>query len=527
MRLSFRFFLIFLNIGFFLQTFGQDQDRSTAFANKELDSTFFLYKKQLKLAQIDSRAIIIARKHWVLGKFYFNVGVFSEAMGHFNKALILLDRFPKDTLQITVKNSMGRVALSLKNYNQAMSYFVEAIKKSKKMGYIRGQAISKGFLGTCFEKKGEYAEALKYQNESLEQFQLIHDIEGLSLVNENIGSIYEDQENYALAKEYFIVAYDYVKDSNNADEANILNNLGDVHRKKGDYENGLFYTEKALAIAKKIKDNHQVESAYKDLSKTYVLLGDYKKAFSHLKESEKINEEIFYAQNTNQLNVLQTVYNTNKKEATIKLLEQESKVRSARQNLLLVIVCSLLAVLGGVFVFVRKKRKIQEYRQLILKAELEKKEIEEENLQKEIHLKTAALSKYSLHLSQKNKILSDLSATLTNLADRKNMNTSEKLKGLVKEINFDLKQDKVWDEFIYFFGDIHPNFIKNLSALSKDNLSPAELRLGMLLRLNLSSKEIASILRVTPDSIRVARHRLRKKLNLNQKEELITFLIAL
>jgi len=515
--------LLLLNIGFFFQAFGQDIDKTATFANKKSDSSFFRYKQQLNAAIEGGTPLVIGKKHWELGEFYFKVGVFSEAMEHFNEALHLFEGSPNDTLRIKVKNSIGRVELSLKNYDEAISYFNEANEESKK--------ISKGFLGTCYEKKGEYENALEYQNESLEQFERINDTAGLSLVNENIGSIYEDLENYDLALRYFVKAYGYVKNVNNGNEANVLNNLGDVHRKRGDYEKGLFYTLEALDVAKKISDNHQLESAHKDLSKTYSLIGDYKKAFSHLKETERINEEIFYSQNTNQLNVLQTVYDTNKKETKIKLLIQENETKSARQDTLLVILFSACIVFGGVLLFLRKKRKgkikIQEYEQRILKAELERKEIEEENLQKEIHLKTAALSKYSLHLSQKNKILYDISATLNKLADRKNMNTSEKLKGLAREIDFDLKHDKEWDEFVHFFSDIHPSFIKTLSDSSKDNLSPAELRLGMLLRLNLSSKEIASVLRVTPDSIRVARHRLRKKLGLDHKEELVNFLIGL
>jgi DNA-binding CsgD family transcriptional regulator len=163
----------------------------------------------------------------------------------------------------------------------------------------------------------------------------------------------------------------------------------------------------------------------------------------------------------------------------------------------------------------------------MLRAELDKKAIEEKNLQREVQLKTASLSRYSLHLSQKNKILLDMSNTLRNMVSRKHMNTSAKMKELVKEIDFNLKQEQEWDEFMSFFKEIHPEFIKKLSALSKNSLSPAELRLGMLLRLNLSSKEIASILRVTPDSVRVARYRLRKKLPIDQKEELVNFMIEL
>ncbi|MCB0469322.1 MAG: helix-turn-helix transcriptional regulator, partial [Flavobacteriaceae bacterium] len=62
---------------------------------------------------------------------------------------------------------------------------------------------------------------------------------------------------------------------------------------------------------------------------------------------------------------------------------------------------------------------------------------------------------------------------------------------------------------------------------ASSELSPAELRLCMLLRLNLSSKEIASILRITPDSVRIARYRLRKKLTINTKDDLQTFILNL
>ena len=70
-------------------------------------------------------------------------------------------------------------------------------------------------------------------------------------------------------------------------------------------------------------------------------------------------------------------------------------------------------------------------------------------------------------------------------------------------------------------------FFKDLAKSATSKLSSAELRLAMLLRLNLSSKEIASILRVTPDSVRVARYRLRKKLPINSKQELVHFLMNL
>lgn len=522
--------VIFLFMSFAIGIFGQDLEKDYTFSNNKLDSAFFYHKKQLEIAQKEKGSAHLGLRHWELGDFYFKVGVFSEAMEQFNLALNNLKN-ERDTLQVVIKNSIGLAELSLKNYAQAEVYFREAIKESIHLNYKRGQAISKSFLGTCFEKEGKYENALKYQNESLALFKVIGDSKGLSLVNENLGSIYEDLGDYDLAFEYFKMAHAFIAGESTVNEVTIINNLGDTKRKKKNYQEALFYTNKALSIAKELGDKHQLSSAHKDLSKTYVFLGDFQKAFTHLRESERLNEEWFYAQNTDQFNVLQTVYETDKKEAKIKLLVQESRLNKIRQNLLSILLVTGVLFLSVVYLYLRKRRKaklrIQEYEKRLLTTELEKKAIEEDNLQNQIQLKTAALTKYSLRLSKKNKVLSGLSTTLKNIANRKNMDVSEKLQVLAKDIDHNLKYEKEWSEFINYFSDIHPSFIKKLSAYPEEKLSPAELRLGMLLRLNLSSKEIASVLRVTPDSIRVARHRLRKKLGIGQKAELVHFLLDL
>lgn len=148
-------------------------------------------------------------------------------------------------------------------------------------------------------------------------------------------------------------------------------------------------------------------------------------------------------------------------------------------------------------------------------------------MQRDLELKTATLSRYSLHIAQKNNMLSELSLKLKNIVARKNDLYEVKIKEIFNEIDFALQQENEWEDFTQFFEEIHPDFIKKIAKIAIESLSPAELKLGILLRLNLSSKEIASILRVTPDSVRVARHRFRKKLPIDSKKELIPFLLEL
>lgn len=532
MRKAFKIVHVLLFSALWAHTHVLSQESLEPFNASKSETTFHILQKQLEESKKNPGNFKkVAQSYLKLGEYYHSFGLYSEAMEQYNKALEELGTELGDTLFITLNNNIGKVYLSLNNFEFAEQHFTETMKSSASLKMDKGLAMSLGLLGASHEKQGEYEEALKDQKESLKLFEKLGDESGVAMTNENIGSVYEDLERFDLAYEYFNRAYQNLKGTGTAEEINVLNNLGDTFRKTGKYEQALEKTSMALDIAKKLKDFHQLESAYKDLSKTYALMGDFEKAHDHLLQADEYNNTMLRQQNTDQLNVLQTIYETNKKEAEIELLKEQNKVSRANQNLLWVALFAIAAILTLLYYYLGRKRKaklkIHEYKQRMLNAELEKKAIEEKNLQREIQLKTASLSRYSLHLSQKNKILLDMANTLRNIAERKNMNTSGKIKELVKEIDFNLQQEKEWDEFMTFFKEIHPEFIKKLSALSENHLSPAELRLGMLLRLNLSSKEIASILRVTPDSVRVARHRLRKKLPIDQKEELVNFMIDL
>ncbi len=57
------------------------------------------------------------------------------------------------------------------------------------------------------------------------------------------------------------------------------------------------------------------------------------------------------------------------------------------------------------------------------------------------------------------------------------------------------------------------------------SLTPVDLRFCALLRLNLSTKDIAKFTSLTVRGVETARYRLRKKLDIKDKESLVQFLI--
>src|SRR5690606_24375970 len=179
------------------------------------------------------------------------------------------------------------------------------------------------------------------------------------LVQANIGSIHEDLGQFELAASYFERAYQFQKGRGTAAEIDLVNNLGDTYRKRGHYRRALELTEQALSLAMATENLDELESAHKDLSKTYALMGDFHSAHNHLSQAEAYGQAVQQAQNNEQLNLLQTRYETNKKEAEIALLQQRNKLIAAQQRLLWLALAALAAFLGVIYLYWTRRRKAE------------------------------------------------------------------------------------------------------------------------------------------------------------------------
>ena len=89
------------------------------------------------------------------------------------------------------------------------------------------------------------------------------------------------------------------------------------------------------------------------------------------------------------------------------------------------------------------------------------------------------------------------------------------IKQLSDQISVDLNDDQHWDEFRAIFEQVHQSFFNRLQQQS-DSLTSNDLRLLALIKMNHTSADIATLLGISQDSLRVLRHRVRKKLNLTQ-----------
>lgn len=149
---------------------------------------------------------------------------------------------------------------------------------------------------------------------------------------------------------------------------------------------------------------------------------------------------------------------------------------------------------------------------------------------KKMHLelmesKKRELVSSSLRLIHISEIKNHLIAELAKLNAYTNKQGREMIRKIISQNTIN-DHEIVWKDFEMHFEKVYEVFYQRLYKMFPD-LTPGERKLCALLRLNISSKDIAAITFQNPQSVDMARHRLRKKFNLQTDENLFDFLLKI
>ncbi len=173
--------------------------------------------------------------------------------------------------------------------------------------------------------------------------------------------------------------------------------------------------------------------------------------------------------------------------------------------------------------FVEREKQLQNE---ALLAEKEVIKLKNERLHAEMVQKDKELANATMQMIQKNKALIKFKGEVQNIGkETKDDGIQQHVQSLLKKINRDLDTDKQWQVFETHFENVHEEFLKRLKE-QFPGLSPRELKLCAYLKLNVSSKEIATLMNISTRGVEISRYRLRKKLNLDRNANLTDFIMT-
>ncbi len=408
---------------------------------------------------------------------------------------------------------VGQIEHALENNKSAIAHYERAVKIYDSIGDNIYLGHTYADLGSAYFDLDDYDEAIAQYEKSMDIAKVLTlpDMEENALAN--LGMVYSKLGQYDRSIALLEEALSKNRERNSMiNHINNLIELGQAWNRKGSPEQGLDYLDRAVRRADSIGAKSKLQRAYDLRARSHEAMGNYRQSTRDLRRHQLLNDSIFNTTKSRQIEELRTLYETEKKEQQIvlqeqeiDLLEQEAKIGELQRILLAVGL--LLSVLG--FYALRQKMK--------------RNRLEREKIAAELDFKKKELTTHALHLAKKNEVLENVKQKAKELKLAEN---TEAYGQLIRAINFDQQDDKNWERFIQYFEQVHQNFAANVKT-KYPKVSKNELRFMALIKMNMSSKEIATILSISPDGIKKARQRLRKKLALAPQDSLENTVLAI
>lgn len=191
---------------------------------------------------------------------------------------------------------------------------------------------------------------------------------------------------------------------------------------------------------------------------------------------------------------------------------------------------SYIAIFIGIlyciwFLLLRRYRNIHLAK--IRLRETKKLQVLTDKLQREVETKNAEMLTQASFIIQKNELILKLKKIVD---DFHRKNADKDLNPLqyqiTKLLNNNLDSEDDWKTFLMKFEEKHTDFFSRMKA-SYPDLTASDLRLCASLKLNLETKEIASLMNLSIRAVENGRYRLRKKMNVDSSQNLNEFIIGL
>ncbi|KWW26302.1 MAG: LuxR family transcriptional regulator [bacterium F082] len=418
--------------------------------------------------------------------FYFRNNQFPECQSYIDRGLELAENNGFEKLQSSFHNNYGALLMRMERFEDAIVQFKMILADDK-------NAILN--IASSFQQLKQYDSAFYYLDSIIRYMpkagvkdRVVQDI--LIKTYQTKAVCYLDLEQWDDAlqclkesrvllekfddKKQFCVNYLHDADANNG---------------KGLYETALCLIDTAIIISRNFEDIYSEWFAVKLKSDILENMKDYEREVENLRYFNILTDTI-----NNRENLLKVQEQQYQHEATQMEKQYELQQQAFQQKQLIIIILAvfitIIATLVAILILLNKKR-----------------------LASELALRNREITAKSMDKIQSNEMLNNAIEKLTEMEEHPENNV---LPGVIRDLKTLIDADTKKD-FDLHFVQMHPDFYQKLLT-DFPNLTPNELRLCAFIKSNLSIKEIATINGISVDSVKTARKRLRKSLNLTGED---------
>lgn len=484
-----------------------------------------MYQQALSIAKTLNDSIYISDIQIHLGILYCEQGRLEEGILLFEQALDYYEKTANTDAISDALLNIGVVMQMVGEYDKALLYMTESVKMVELTRVKSQLAIRYYHLADLYLEMHKNEKAFEYCNKTLRVAEEIASKPLAAECNFLMGKYYMSEKKYNDAINHFATALAMVERNNHKTLTTNIN---------------LWYANAFVQLNRIDEAIDKASIAYRDASAlnlttiqkdaSYVLFkcfenkGDTGKALNWFEVYYNVSDSVNYHKQQKEIQRIEAYFNYEKKERENEILRskaslQEQRLKNRTITLFALILGIVLSVVAIILLISRMKyaRALNREQQMLSLHQLEQ-------LNKELDGKERELATKMMFLNQKNELIGHIINQLQEIQNDPEVDYAE-INSLVNELRSDAPQSN-WKEFETQFVQVHPDFYKRLYAKYPE-LTSYEQRICAFLRMNLNTKEIASITGRSAKSIEVTRSRIRQKLQLTRKDNLSSFLASI
>lgn len=443
----------------------------------------------------------------------YHIGNYQEAIRYWQKALVLIDLENKWTNHITgTYNNIGLAYRKLKQYDKAKEYLNTCIKRAIQTKDQAWIGIATGNIGSILAEEENYTEAIPLLLKDIQMSKVTMQYGSLTNAYEKVGFCYTGLNNLVKAEAYYDSAFQSVK------------------RWPKPIAYGTYTYNSLLEL-------------FSNYAKLQFRLGNYQKAYLAQQQSVTYHDSLRNMRKKQEISLLNSYHTFDKQETENKLLKAKVRGQELRESvaIILTLLCAVL-LLSAIIIYRQRlhrlraetkaldaSKQVELERSLRLEKELHVAEeinlLQQKQAEERLALRERELSSITVQIQQKNEVMLGLKTQLEKIA-QKESTLQDDLKSLYKSVRSDLNISDDWEKFKVHFELVHPNFFTLINRQFPD-ISLSDLRICAYLRMNMDNASIAHVLNVSSDSLRVRRHRLRKRMGFESDKQIYNYLESL
>ncbi|MDY6269862.1 MAG: hypothetical protein SPL43_00550 [Prevotella sp.] len=433
-----------------------------------------------------------------VGVCYLYVGANGDALHYFYDALQLCQRYGINK-QGMIQNAIAGVYFDMQNYDKAWQLVEAVYNKAKQQNDSVNAALYASDMALICNKHRRFDLTEKYLNEAM-KWQKKSPKSNLANVKMILAEAYFLQRQYnkvvALAPKVFA---DPLLQSSDKTLMHIY--LLEIYTRQGKYAQAWQEAKAArsLALLRRLPD------LFASMAELYRRQGNLAMALCYKDSVIAANDSVMKQTNRQLVESSQVKIETMKVKANM----ERERLQLSRNRLMSaasVVLCLMVMALALSVMRSQKIKNAAARRQL--RAKLDQRNHE--------------LAAATLFLSSRNSLIADLLQGLsaTSVAD------DLEIKSLTNHLKQLLRTSTEHDDFMVNFEKANPDFIRRLRE-KHPRLLASDVRFLSYIRMNLSNKDIASLLNINPESCKRRRIRISKKLGLDTSAHLFEYISSL